>query len=68
VRRFALTAAVLALLGVAVPATASALTRKQANAVALRVLHAKVGKKNVILFGLPKSLKAGTAVLPADPR
>jgi hypothetical protein len=66
-RRILLVAGALALTAAVVPATASALSRKQANAIAVRTLHAKAGKKPVILFGLPKPLKAGTSVVPADP-
>jgi len=44
-----------------------ALTRKQANAIALRTLRPQAGKQNVVVFGLPRALKKGTTVAPADP-
>jgi hypothetical protein len=66
-KRIFLAATFVVLIGAALPATASALTRKQANAIAMRTLHPKAGKKHVILFSLPKPLKAGTRVVPVSP-
>lgn len=44
-----------------------ALTRAQANAIAIRVLHPQADKGDVVLFGLPKPLATGSFVVPADP-
>jgi hypothetical protein len=66
-RRLAAATAGLALVGVALPATASALSRAQADAIALRTLRPLAGKKNAILFGLPKPVRAGSRVFAADP-
>src|SRR6266545_4637300 len=65
--RIFLAAAFVVLIGAALPASASALTRKQANAIAMRTLHPKAGKKHVILFSLPKPLKAGSRIVPVNP-
>jgi hypothetical protein len=67
VRRLAVVIIMLVVVGVAAPATASALTRKQADAIAMRALKPQAGKANVILFGLPAPVKAGSRVVPADP-
>lgn len=43
------------------------LARTQADAIAVRVLRPQADKREVILFGLPKPLPAGTVVVAADP-
>jgi hypothetical protein len=65
-KRIVLTVAALCLVGVVAPATASALTRKQANTIALRTLHPQKGRKSVILFGLPAPVRAGGRVFPVE--
>jgi hypothetical protein len=45
----------------------ASVNRAQANAIAVRVLRPQADKGEVILFGLPKPLPAGTVVAPADP-
>jgi hypothetical protein len=67
VKRVLVLVALLAGVCALAPETAAALTRKQANAVAMRVLHPQAGKKAVILFGLPAALRKGARVVPADP-
>jgi hypothetical protein len=66
-RRLALATAGVVVIGIVAPATASALTRKQADAIAVRTLRPLAGKKNAILFGLPRPVPAGSRVFPADP-
>jgi hypothetical protein len=53
-KRVLLAVAGLVLICAVLPATASALSKQQANAVALKALHPQTGKNNVILFGLPR--------------
>lgn len=43
------------------------LARTQADAIAVRVLRPQADKREVILFGLPKPLPAGSVVVAADP-
>jgi hypothetical protein len=45
----------------------STISREQANAIALRLLKPQADRGEVILFGLPAPLRAGTLVAPADP-
>jgi hypothetical protein len=66
-RRTLWVAAGLLLVAIVLPAGAAALSRKQADAIALRVLKPQSGKGNVILFGLPAPVRAGSRVAPADP-
>jgi hypothetical protein len=63
----ALAVATLAALDAAGAQRAQSLTRAQADAIALRELRPSSVKGDVILFGLPKPLPAGTVVAPADP-
>jgi hypothetical protein len=42
-------------------------SRVKADAIAMRVLRPQADKGEVILFGLPAPLRAGTLVAPADP-
>jgi hypothetical protein len=60
-RRLLLALAV-AVVALAVPASAAAISRAEAERVALNVLAPESLQGDVILFGLPKPLAAGTAV------
>jgi hypothetical protein len=45
----------------------STLSRKQADAIAMRVLRPQADTGEVIVFGLPRPLPRGAVVAPADP-
>jgi hypothetical protein len=47
--------------------TRSSVGRERADAIASRVLRPQADKGEVILFGLPAPLRAGSVVAPADP-
>ena len=63
-------AALAAILGSAASGATALPTTSRANAdaIAIRVLRPQADKGEVILFGLPSPLPAGSLVAPADPR
>ena len=64
-RRRCVVAVVAAVVVLAAVPDALALTRKQADAVAIRALQPQARSGDVVLFGLPRALRATQSVAPA---